>query len=630
MSSGYLSAERTAAAVLGGDVYRSPYASYSVAETPINWRNVLYWCQNIFCNNGTLVRALDRTVSYFITDLDLGAPTSSGYISEDEREKWENLFRTLSIVSKTREANLDVKCYGNYFVSLNVPFRRLFFCPKCRTMTSFQEFTNNPVFRFSFSNFEFCGRCPKCKYSGRFDIQDEPNNQPEALSLKLWPPTEIELVYDMLSGDCDYVWRIPEDYKTQIRSGSLYQLERASKPIIEAIKHNHLYRFNKNMIFHGKETGPTGLRTRGWGLSPLIYNSRQIWYVEMLHRSNEVICLEHVVPLRMISPDIKSFSSDQAIGHQAGLQNLGMFRNAVERMVRVHRRNPTSVHTMPFPVNFQQIGGDANQLVPYELINQGYDVLLNAVGAPVELQRGTLNIQAMPVALRVFEAQNSHMVQQNNELIAWAVSRVCEVLNWEPVRATYRRVQHADDLQRQLNILQMAISGRVSETDALRTLGLEYRDQRRLIAEEARYDQELQARMQEEMDQAAFGQQIAKGMPQGGGGAMGQPAPGQGAPQAGAQMGAPAQGPLPPGQSVSAMLPSESNPVTPEEMESIADSIAQTLLTMPHSQRISELRAMKNKNPTMHKMVKGKLEEIRSKAKSQGGSMLIQQSYGGG
>lgn len=611
------------------DIYRSPFDSYATNDTPLGWRNILMWCHNIFANNGTVRTALDRVVSYFLTDIDIGAVTAQDYMDDDENEKWQRQLRSMDVVGTVRRANMDMKCYGTYFVSLQVPFHRHLGCPRCGYRSAFREFTTNPRFNFRFSQFEFTGSCPvrDCKYSGKFTVIDEPDNRQDDLKFKLWPPTEIEIIYDLFTDDMEFVWRIPEDYKNQIRQGRLFQLERISKPVLEAIKTNSLYRFNKDKLFVGREMGPSGLRTRGWGFSPLLYNSRQMWYVEVLHRYNEALALDYIVPMRVITPDVKYYAPDQGFN---SINLADQFKRQIGNIIRQHRKKPTGWHTLPFPVNFQQFGADANKLVPYELLGQGYDALLDALGSPSELRRGSTQIQAAPTFLRIFESQHYHMVYQNNALLAWAVRRICEVLNWEPVDARFRRVQHADDLQRQLNILQMAMGGEVSKTEALRTLGLDRRDQRRQVMEDARYDQELQARMQEEMDQVSFGQQLARGMPQGG--APGQPGqPGQDPnAQAGAQATVPPGGPMAPGTSIAALIPGESNPMTPEDMEAAAGTAAQTLLGMPASQRISELRALAKKNPAMHKMVKGKMEEYRSRARSQGGSAVLAQQFGGG
>ena len=66
--------ERNVSQPFGADHYRSPHASYALGETPQGWRNVLLWCQNLFFN-GTVRMAMDRIVSYFLTDIDIWAVT---------------------------------------------------------------------------------------------------------------------------------------------------------------------------------------------------------------------------------------------------------------------------------------------------------------------------------------------------------------------------------------------------------------------------------------------------------------------------------------------------------------------------------------------------------------------------
>jgi hypothetical protein len=61
-----------------------------------------------------------------------------------------------------------------------------------------------------------------------------------------------------------------------------------------------------------------------------------------------------------------------------------------------------------------------------------------------------------------------------------------------------------------------------------------------------------------------------------------------------------------------------------------AESLAQQLLGLQESQKDSELRALKQKNPVLHDLVIAALKRIRSRYSSQGKSMLMQQDFGGG
>jgi hypothetical protein len=66
-------------------------------------------------------------------------------------------------------------------------------------------------------------------------------------------------------------------------------------------------------------------------------------------------------------------------------------------------------------------------------------------------------------------------------------------------------------------------------------------------------------------------------------------------------------------------------PVTPEEMMQQASSLAQQLLGLPESQKDSELRALKQKNEWLHSLVTAQIKQIRQKAQTAGGAMLLGQ-----
>ena len=623
--------------------FPSPFLDYASTAMPEDMRNALRWTEYVFQANGTFRMAMERIIAYFLTDIEVGSVDDE--VGDDEKEKWEDLFtNNLALRDVEQSANRDLLCYGNSFLSFVIPFTRFLVCPRCSSQFKLSEVFHHNEFKFNFTNFEFTGTCPKCKvgsgYRGKWKIHDEPENRQEKLKLKRWSPHEIYLLHDPFTDDVDYLWKIPEDYKNLIRGGKLYHLERVSKQVLSAIQHNQLFRFAPNVIYHMKEPTLAGVRNRGWGISRIISNFRQIWYVQVLHRYNEAIALDYVIPFRLITPAMRSGSKGTSTDVLLSA-NMGDSMAQIRRMLGQRRRNPTGWHTLGFPVEYQALGGDASQLAPSDLLNQGIEVMLNAAGTPVELYKGTLQLQTAPVSLRLFESTWHHLVHANNQLLRWVVERVSEVLNWESVDARHRRVTHADDFQRTMSVLQLAMGGAISMGSALKTLGLDYGDEQRRIMEEARGQQEEQASMQEEMEQTAFGQQIAAGQPAGGmmpGGQPGQ-APGivpggpAGAPPAaagGAVTGVdPTTGqPMSAGGPVTQMVDSGSMPTTPEEMWSQAASLAQALLGLPESQKDSELRALKQKNETLHALVRAQLDQIRGQARSQGGAQLMQQQFG--
>jgi flagellar biosynthesis/type III secretory pathway protein FliH len=131
-------------------------------------------------------------------------------------------------------------------------------------------------------------------------------------------------------------------------------------------------------------------------------------------------------------------------------------------------------------------------------------------------------------------------------------------------------------------------------------MGYNWRQEQKQLADEARFQSELQARTQEEMQQAGTAGPMAKGQQPGqqGGqqsaqvGQQGGPsAGGHGSAQSGAQAGImQPQGPV---SSYRSSLGSNT-PTTPQEMLQTANSMADELLGLPNSFKSSDQRKLKN------------------------------------
>lgn len=620
----------------GSENFPSPFLDMASLSMPENNMDALNWCSHIFMSNETLRMALERVIAYFLTDLEIGAATKRKPLGEDEKDKWTSFMHDqLKILLEVQAADRDLLCYGNAFIVLQVPFRRMMMCKGCKSLTLvLKEVYDNPIFKFRFSDCEFKACCPKCGYNGSWLVKDEPDNTPSKISIQRIAPQEMKILHSPINNDCVYYWQIPEYYRKEILSGKppLFHLERTDMEMLKAIKNNVPYKFNPDSIYHMKEHTLSGLNNRGWGISRLITSFRQCWYVQVLRRYNEAIALDYVIPFRLITPSEKG-------GQSAGSRDMllsadaGDFMSITRNMIKRRRKNPAEWFTLPFPVDYKILGGDATQLAPRDLLDQGLETLLNGVGTPVELYKGSLQLQTAPVSMRLFEATWYHLVYNNNDFLRWLTERIAKVLSWEAVDARHRRVQHADDMQRHMAILQLMMGGTISQTTGLRALGLEYTDESRTMAEEARQMQRMQTEMQEEMATEDLGKQVAQGampgaagMPPGGGGA---PPPGGAAPPAPGGAIDPMTGQPMPGP-VTSMVQNNYMPQTPDEMLAQAESLAQQLLGLPESQKDSELRMLKQKNEVLHALVKAQIEKIRGSARSQGGAQMMSQQFGGG
>lgn len=641
------------------DQFPDPFCDMASLAMPETIQDALRWCEYIIMANGPYRSAISRVISYFITDIEIvasGGGDGEDRIGREEKQKYLDFLNdTIGIKNVLHTVALDYLTYGNSFTSLLVPFRRYLSCPGCGLELPLKKVYNTPDFRFSWSGFQFNASCPHCSHSGVWKHIDRRSGETGQIKVKRWSPHEMDILWDPHTDDASFIWRIPDDYRNLLRKGHLFHLERASWEIVEAVKNNQALLFDPDVVYHMKEEALAGIRNRGWGISRVLANFRQAWYVQVLHRYNEAIALDYVIPFRVITPQPRAGQGGDVNDPVLSI-NMGSFTGRVQQMLKARRRDPARWNILPFPIEYQALGGDATQLAPKDLLELGMDTLLNAVGVPIELYKGSLSVQSAPAALRLFEANWSHLVHNLNRFLARLVDKIAQVMSWEPVNCRLQRVTHADDLNRQMAKLQLMMGGQISRTTGLQSVGVEFAEEERRKLEEERITAEATQDMQEEMEQAALMDEMAmppdpaaggappggdpaaaggqmptmQGMPgamPGGGMPAGDPAAAGGAAPMG-PMGQP-MGPMGAAQSFAAGQPLLPNkPTTPEEMMSMASTLAQQAMGMPESQKDSFLIQLKKEDPTIHALVKSQLEEMKRDAQLRGGEMVMQQEYG--
>lgn len=648
-------AQRTSAAGYSSESFPDPFMDMASMTMPKDIREALYWCEFLLMANGTYRSALSRVVSYFLTDIEIiaaGSGDDENRISRAEKQKYLDFMNnTLGITNILRTVAMDLLIYGNSFTSLLVPFRRYLSCPQCGFEMPLKRLANTPTMGFSWSQYKFHANCPQCEYSGGWEHIDRRSGETDKIKVKRWSPHEIDILHDPYTDDCAYIWRIPEEDKNAIRKGVLFSLERANWEVIQAVKNNQALLFDPGVIHHMKEEALAGIRSRGWGISRVLVNYRQAYYVQVLHRYNEAIALDYVIPFRVLSPQARTGATGE-ISDPITNTNMNSFVRWTNKMLRERRRNPAGFQISPYALEYQVLGGDATQLAPHELLEFGQQTLLNSIDIPAEMYMGSLTLQTAPAAMKLFEANWSHLVHNLNRFLNKLVERISQIMSWEPVNCRLQKASHADDITRQMAKMQLMIGGQISRTTGLASMNLDFAEEERRKLEEERIVAEATQRMQEEMEQAAVMDEMAAPAPppdQAPGAAGGVPmggAPGAATAVAGA---APPAGGQPPGpggampmgpagvpmgpygavQSFMAGQPILQNqPTTLDEIMSIATTLAQQAMTMPESQKDSFLIQLRRENETVHAVVKSQLEKMRRDAKNRGGELIMQQEYG--
>lgn len=643
-----------AAGVRGNEHFPDPFYDMASMAFPDTIQEALRACEDVVSANGPYREAIRRVISYFITDIEV-LSQSGEELGHEEKSKYEDFLNdTIGIKSVLQTVALDYLTYGNSFTSLLVPFRRYLSCKGCGLEAPLKKIYNTPEFGFSWSNYQFTANCPHCNYSGVWRHVDRRSGEQDQIRVKRWNPHEIDILHDAYTDDVNFIWKIPDDYRNQLRKGHLFHLERASWEIVSAIKGNQHLLFDKDVVYHMKEDTLSGIKNRGWGISRVLTNFRQAYYVQVLHRYNEAIALDYVIPFRVITPQAQKGASGDVNDPVLSI-NLGGFASRVNAMLNARRRDPARWNILPFPIEYQALGGDATQLAPMDLLKYGMDTLLASAGVPVDLFMGSLTTQAAAPALRLFEANWAALVHHMNRFLGKLVDKIAQVMSWEPVRCRLQRVTHADDLNKQMAYLQLMMGGQISKTTGLASLDLDFLEEQRRKLEEERLAAEGTAKEQKKMEQQATmdemaqPQQPAAGNPSMGGPGMqpgiGGAPPAGGAPPGGAPPADPSMGgapppgqmgpmgqPMGPGGAVQRFMAGQplmpNKPTSVEEMNQMASTLAQQIVMMPESQKDSALIQLKKEDPTMHALVKSQLDEMRRAAQAAGQGAMMQQMYG--
>jgi hypothetical protein len=547
-----------------GHLFPHPYFDIASQYVPKNIKDAFSWAEYLYYKVGTYHSATNRIVRYLLTDLKIhGEKTES-------TEWYEDVFKgtNLNLKGETILGGTDLLVYGNHFASVYLPFDRCLLCPACGLERKATQI------KYEFKNLDtFEGKC-QCGKKVKYIRKDRPIRDVKRVKIIRWDPKQIELQHHPLSQEARFFWKIPAKFAARIKQGDRFLINTTPWEIIETIKQNRIFEFAHDQVFHRKMPSLAGLSPE-WGIPPCMAIFTLSWYVAILRRMNEAIANDFVVPFRVIYPGTSSSSSDPAT-----FIPMGNFVGRMKRMVKDHRRDPADMQISPIPIGYQAMGAEGKALDLSENIKGANEEILNALGYPSELWYGTLSVQALPAALRMFENNWHFLTEMNNSFVQWVAARVAEYFDKEKIEIEYERVSIADDIERRQIMMQLASSQKISDMSFLERYGLDYKQEQLKLLQQQQIMQDVQAKGQElaeEQAQANTGEQ------------------GQGA-----------------GNAV-------------YDVVQRAQSMAEQMLAMDETSRRQELRNVAMNDETLHALVKQKMEAIRNQMMSQAGQDALRQ-----
>jgi hypothetical protein len=236
------------------------------------------------------------------------------------------------------------------------------------------------------------------------------------------------------------------------------------------------------------------------------------------------------------------------------------------------------------------------------------------MGYPAELFKGSLQVQQVPTAVRLFENSFMFVHYGFTDFAQWVVKKINKFMGEHYISIKLSKPSFADNLDRQNAVLQLASAGEISRRRAYGWLGItDAVDEKKERLEEDAEIQKLQLQQEEELRRQVEAGSIDKQLDA----AAQQQAEQQqaGGSPPGGQAGAPAQG-------------AQQGAVTPMDVQGKAQEMAQQWLAMPEGDRKKAMAQTKATDTTLYSLAKEAMEEMRSQAGSQGVQQMYQEAQG--
>jgi hypothetical protein len=499
---------------------------------------------------------------------------------------------------------LTGNCYGNGFARLHLPFDRYLIDTRNGRYHFWpvSMFRNLPGVQYNWRNLTYTVPDPLAlKTSGRdaapveFEFFDRRVPDVSRIKMILLNPEFLILDEAQQSGRIQVIDRFDPEYLADIKNNRMHQINDTPSAILGAIKDDNWFRYEEDEVFHLREPALPGMTRSGWGCPPAIENYRSIHQLMVYRKIDEMIGRDFMVPFRVVTPNIGN-----NVGESSLKVLLGPWRGEMQKMFAARRKDEFAFHTLPFDVNYHEFNNSGKTLSTKDHIEWQVDSMLNAMGYPAEIFKGTMAIQQLPTAVRMLENQFHFLHWGMEQLLKWTTKKVQDFLQRPYIDPVLPLPRMADDLEQRGVYMQLAAGGEVPRRIAYGPFNI--KDPVEAAKERMREDieiqeaqQELQTEMQRKQQLGSMGNIVMQGMQQG---------------QPGAPQGGP--GGAPGGQGV----PVPGN-VTPLDIMNTAQGEAQRMLSMPEGPRFSELRKMEASQPALHAATKQMMEKIRS----QGGSV---------
>ena len=441
----------------GSIKYDSPFLDMTSTFLPRSIKSILRFISAYVVSDGLVAQCITKMSEYPITDI-LYNDTNGSTIKDDKTlDKWKKILEgKVNIIRSMKQSGMDYYAYGNSIVSINYPFKRMLKCPKCKTEHSSDGMNTR------FVGFDFFATCatPGCKYKGKMTARDVNTKEVSKLSIVHWDLIYMDIKYNNITGDHFYFFTVPADMAAAIRRGDMDIINGTRLEVIQAVKNRKQLKLMADNVFHLKRSAPQYLypSERGWGIPVVMPVLKDIFHCKILKKGNEMIALDHIVPLRIIFPQGTGDVSPHAT------INLSGWKTQVEDEIRKWKADPNYISIVPLPIGMQNFSGDQRILSVTPELKATQDEIITGIGIIPEIIRGGASWSGSNVSLRVVENTFINHRSEMHGFMDFVKEGIRRFLDIPNINIKMSNFKMADDLEKKK---LMVDTSRGSKVDAI-------------------------------------------------------------------------------------------------------------------------------------------------------------------
>ena len=449
-------------------IYPAPFFDPIAMQTVADPKLLIMWGRFFYDWHPLIHAAINKMVMYPITDFIFDT-------DDDKLQKnYEAVFKKLNVRELMIRAGLDYYVCGNAFISLIMPFKRMFRCPECGYVASAS------VCNFRPSATKLLYTCPSCNKQSEPEIIDENTQDISDMHAILWNPMNMQLEYDEVIDNTEYYYSLPNQVKAGILKGEKKYIEKYPMYFIRSAHEKKLIKFFPGKMLHIKRSTHSASYQKGFGQPLTTAVLKQLFHLMLLMRAQDALAIDQVLPWNILSP------SANAGVDPAGDMDLDNWQTQVKAEYDKWKQNPTRKSFMPIPINAQMVGGQARALMLTPEMDATCNQILAGMGVPQEFVFGGLQWSGANVSLRMLENQFINFRTMMQQLLDWIVEQIATYFGYPPISIKLQEFKMADDVQQKQLVMTLNNQQLVSNQSMLQQLcpELDYDQEQRRVTDE--------------------------------------------------------------------------------------------------------------------------------------------------